>query len=185
MKLSELHFAVKTKKACFIPNSNIKSLAEETQKNVKPGRNQQSHLSWVESPSPTRTGLSYRSHMAGGAPNEWRSRLFKPCFSTCPSGALHLLKWPGPGCHTPPPFAEASGSLSEERRSGAQHVCHCCQRALSPAASSPASSSRAASWSGFGLLEVGVPSQSGPSLGRVACILHRMWQSPVTGGCDS
>ena len=89
----------KTKKACFIPNSNIKSLAEETQKNVKPGRNQQSHPSWVESPSPTRTGLSYRSHMAGRAPNEWRSRLFKPCFSTCSSGALHFLNWPGPGCH--------------------------------------------------------------------------------------
>ena len=41
----------------------------------------------------------YRSNMAGRAPNEWRSRLFKPCFSTCSSGALHLLNWPGPGCH--------------------------------------------------------------------------------------
>ena len=44
MKLSELHFAVKTKKACFIPNSNIKSLAEETQNNVK---------TWEESTVPS------------------------------------------------------------------------------------------------------------------------------------
>ena len=48
----------KTKKARFIPKSNIKSLAEKKKKNVKPGRNRQSYAGlslpephgWWESP---------------------------------------------------------------------------------------------------------------------------------------
>ena len=51
-----------------------------------------------------------RSNMAGRAPNEGRSRLFKPCYSTCSSGALHLLNWPGLGCHNTSTFLELNSS---------------------------------------------------------------------------
>ena len=88
----------KAKKACLIQNQT-KSHTLNNITTEKPGGNRRSYPPWVESRHPRGPVSPYRSSRAGRAPNEWRSRLFKPCFSTCSSGALHVLNWPGPGCH--------------------------------------------------------------------------------------
>jgi hypothetical protein len=52
------------------------------------------NLGGIDGPIPRGPVSPCPSHMAERALIEWRSRLFKPCFSTCSSGALHLVNWP-------------------------------------------------------------------------------------------
>ena len=52
------------------------------------------NLGGIDGPIPRKPVSPCPSHMAERALIEWRSRLFKPCFSICSSGALHLVNWP-------------------------------------------------------------------------------------------
>ena len=98
----------KAKKACLIQNQT-KSHTLNNAATKNPGRNQRSYPPWVESRHPQGPVSPYRCSRAGRSPNEWRSRLFKPCFSTCSSGALHVLNWPGQSCHNI--YIERTGNL--------------------------------------------------------------------------